>query len=249
MKVRLPVECLDCESEDLAIVAKKRMLVKCTKCCEFKLCSKFGFRRVSENVDNNSVWWPLAKQRKPCVSGKAKEATAGCSAAHHGEFRWRKGICICPDHEEAAQLDLKPAANVASYNSTTNSNHGIIIYPSLFEFVSFLLPFLAICYLCYHLKSTLPLYAGATSSSLLLSTELVPAIIKALYHCNTTWSLPTLLSTINFPWQLLLEPMLWVGLILITIFHPTFVHFEQPKLPHATRHAIENGNPSASERR
>ena len=38
------MECLDCESEDLVIVLKKRMLVKCTKCCEFKPCSKFGFR-------------------------------------------------------------------------------------------------------------------------------------------------------------------------------------------------------------
>ena len=36
--------CLDCESEDLTVVPKKRMLVKCTKCCEFKPCSKFGFR-------------------------------------------------------------------------------------------------------------------------------------------------------------------------------------------------------------
>ena len=38
------IKCLDCKSEDLAIILKKRMLVKCTKCCEFKPCSKFGFR-------------------------------------------------------------------------------------------------------------------------------------------------------------------------------------------------------------
>ena len=29
------IESLDCESMDLAIIPKKIMLVKCTKCCEF----------------------------------------------------------------------------------------------------------------------------------------------------------------------------------------------------------------------
>ena len=144
-----------------------------------------------------------------------------------------------PDEEEAAQLDLKPAANVASSNSTTNSNHGIIIYPSLSELVSFLFSFLATCYLCHHSKSTLPLYGGATCSLSLLSTELVPAILQALYHRAATWSLPLPSSPIDLPWHLLLGPMLWVGLILITIYHPKFVHFKQPKLPCATCCAVK----------
>ena len=143
------------------------------------------------------------------------------------------------DEEEAAQLDLKPAANVASSNSTTNSNHTITLYPSLFESISFLLPFLITGYLCFRSKSSLPLYGGAASSLSLLSTELVPTIVQAVHHGIGTWSLPIPSFSFDMPWELLVGPMLWVGLILITIYHPTFIHFEQPKLPRATRRAVE----------
>ena len=173
---------------------------------------------------------PLAKHRK------SHQVAAQSIVVDSDKER---DIQYVPDEEEAAQLDLKPAANVASSNSTTDSNHGIDIYPSSFEFVSFLFPFLVTCYLCYQSKSSLPLYGGATCSLLLLSTELVPTIVQALYHHTATRSLQLPSSPIDIPWQLLVGPMLWVGLILITIYHPKFVHFEQPKLPRATRRAVE----------
>ena len=137
------IKCLDCKSKDLAIVPKKRMLVKCTKCCEFKPCSKFGFRQVSENVDMKIMARfdvPLAKRRK-------SQWVAVRSIVVDSDNK--RDIQYVPDEVEAAQLDLKPAANVASSNSTTNSNHEMDIYPSLFEFVSCLFPFLVTCYLCY----------------------------------------------------------------------------------------------------
>ena len=135
------IECVNCESHNIVTSPKKRMLIKCTKCSKFKPCSCFGFRKVSEDVNVSIMVQfesPPAKRQKP-----VQAATRHIVANSNEE---REFIRV-PDEEEAAQLGLKPAVTVASSNSTTNSNHGITIYPSCFEFVSFLLPFLAICLL------------------------------------------------------------------------------------------------------
>ena len=64
--------------------------------------------------------------------------------------------------ERVVGLNIENAINIASSDSSVNSNDGFDIYSSLLSLALFALPFVLTIMACIRLNSIVPLYGGAT---------------------------------------------------------------------------------------
>ena len=170
-------ECAECQPSHLSKAPKRKMTVKCVKCGEFKPSTDFKFKRA----ENGSKLTVDVRIDMPIPRKKTKKHNDTASRYISRSTEESEFVNDLHDNEKAAQLDLKPAANAVSSNFSTNSNANFDNYTPLLDLICFLLPFISLVTMCYHLRSFLPIYGGASFSLCTTVIKLLPSIRTMFY--------------------------------------------------------------------
>ena len=148
-----------------------------------------------------------------------------------------------PDCERAVGLNIDNTINIATSDSSVNSNDGFDVYSSLSSLVSFALPFILSIRACIHLNSIAPLYGSASVGIRHAGAIILPTIMEfgtsvtSLVFESSPWK-DMYLSLKDLNWEVFAGPALWIMLLLGTQYLKHFSNHDPPVLPRATRRAM-----------